>query len=459
LTGGAGTLDFSSTSTDVDDTVKEGASDTAVLGFKAKADGSDIAVTNLKVVLQNQNNNSSERLNRYVDEVSVWLGDTKVGSADVDAFSRDSVSGQNDEYSATIPLSGAVVKNGNKLTFYVKVDAVSNIDSDDMDANWEVTASTVRFTDATGAILSDTVGEDNDFTVEDASVDDDIAIKSSSEDPIAQSLVVKDDAKSDKYLVGVFKLDVDEDSSDITLDKLPVVFHVANGGTDLDDADALINSVEVKVDGESYDADLVSPDSITDGSGTAEYVVDFDDGVTIDSGDTVDVMIYVTFNKQDNNYDSGTTIYAAVTGGDIDAESANGDTADVDNNYTGDTQTLVVSGAAATYSSESFVAETTGSSPLDGTISISFDVTAVGDDLTLADDGSNIDYTLTGGTKTGAAVTVSGVTANGGNYIISEGQTKRVTLAVKFNTTNGFVKLSVDEIDGTPVANIVTASH
>ncbi len=461
LSGGAGTLDFTSTSSGIEDSVKESEEDVPVLAFKAEADGSDIALTNLKVVLKNDGYLvSSERLDRYIDEVSVWQGDTKVGSADADEFSKSSKSGA-DGYSKTISLSGAIVRDGDKDTFYVSVTAKSVIDSDDMDANWNIAASTARYTDATGAILSEDVSEDENFTFDDAAADDDISVKTSSNDPDAQNLVVEENKKSDEYLIGAFKLDVDDDSSDITINELPIKLTVANGGTNADSADNIFSKVKVKIDGHSFDADL-DTDSITNGSGTATYLVDLDNnGYTIDSGDTQEVEIYATFAKQNGNYTSGTTVSAAANGSGfkIGAENAdNGDTVTVDNSFAGETHTLVVSGAAVTYVSDSFTAENV-SDGVDGTISIILNVTAVGDDVVLADDGSNIDYLLTGGTETGATLSVNGVTAHSGNYTISEGSTKKVTLSLKFNNTSGFVKLTVNSVAGTPVSNIKTDAH
>jgi len=67
----------------------------------------------------------STRLDHYATNVAIYMGVTKVGSADVSAFTKDG-----SVYSATIPLTGAVVKEGsaNRVNFYVEVTGATNID-------------------------------------------------------------------------------------------------------------------------------------------------------------------------------------------------------------------------------------------------------------------------------------------------------------------------------------------
>ena len=365
LSGGAGSADLSSTSTDVEDSVKEGDSE-KVLGFKVEADGSDIAVTNVKLEISNKDfAASSEKLTNYIDEVAIYKGSTKVGSVDASDFSRDS--GSPDVYSKSIAISNAVVKEGDKDAFYVEFTAVSNIDSDDMTADLVVDLTQIRYQDATGVIFSDdfdaynydtaTAGEyENIVSFSDISTDDQITIKSSTANPAASSVEVDAEETTDNVLVGAFKFDVDEDSSDIQINEIPVVLTIddsADTGTS-DDADAIIDSVMVKIDGTEYDADLDS-ETITNGDGTATYLVTLDDEeLVIDAGDVAEAKIYVSFNDQDGNYGSNTTVYAKVTGASVDAEGEDDEVA-VDGSFTGKTHTLVVDQPLATIVSKSFV--------------------------------------------------------------------------------------------------------
>ncbi len=358
LSGGAGTLDYSATTAGLEDTIKEGATE-KVLAFKAEADGSDIAVTSLKVELQNDGYAapSSEKLTNYVDSVSVWMGDKKVGSADASDFSRNS--GTPDEFTKTISLSNAIIKDGVKATFYVALTAVDTIDTDNMDADWTVDAQDIRFNDATGAIISDDLSGDYSQTLtngfEDASSDDDVNIKTWSTNPAASTFQVKTSDTSDEVLVGAFKFDVGDNSSDVTFDEIPVYIEVGVNATDnssVSDAvdyasvENIIDSVKVKIGDTMYDADLADNDAGTHtdfngATGSAEYIVTVDDGTTVSAGEDLEAKVYMTFNDQDTHYDSGTTIVASVVGADMTVEGADNEF-NPDGSFTSKTHTLAV---------------------------------------------------------------------------------------------------------------------
>ncbi len=105
--------------------------------------------------------------------------------------------------------------------------------------------------------------------------------------------------------------------------------------------------------------------------------------------------------------------------------------------------------------SSSFIPENT-SAPADGTIKLTFKITANGSDLSLREDASNTTYSLVGASATDDLITCSGVTATGGVLVVPDGGTKTCTLAVKFNTTTGFVQLSIASVAGVPATNIKT---
>lgn len=450
LNGGAGDLSYSATSTDVESTVKEGTTEN-VLGLKLEADGSDIAVSSVKVEFDHSSGTGSTRLYKYVDEVVVMLGNDEVGSMSAEDFSKDGT-----VYSKSIPLTGAVVDEDAKENLYIAVKTLGTVDN--VADEFDVTLTQVRWMDATGAIFSDTRSDSETFGFDDANADDDIAIKSSTTDPDATNLIVETDASSDEYLVGAFKLDVDDNSSDITVIEMPVVFTFAASGNTTDDAFAdssenFLDEVRVEIDGEDYVASYDS-EATTNSVGTGTYIVD--DEFVIDAGDAPVVKIYATFNEQDGNYGSGATIIASVTGSDIDAEGE--DEVTVTSSFTGEEHTLLTTGAAVTYSSASFTAENATDS-IDGTISLVFKVEAVGEDVVFADDGTDFTYSLTGATETDAIVTCSGLTASGGDFTVAEGDTKTCTLAAKFNTTTGFVRLEITDVAGTTVNEIITPAY
>lgn len=486
LTGGAGDLTLSGTSTDVEDSFKEGDEDVNVIGFKAEADGSDIALTNVKVLFS-RIVAGSEDIEDYVDEVKVFKGSTEVGSADASDFSRDS--GSPDIYSRTISLNNAVVREGDKDTFYVAVTAASNIDSDDVDDNSLLfSIDSIRYQDATGVILSendlagvsDVLNDSADFDetvdVKDVSFDDQIDIKSSTSNPDDSTVTVEENSVSDETLALAFKLDVDEDSSDVMITSLPVTITFDGLDTDNDGdttdedtvsdsaAETVIDSVIVKAGGEEYEAELDSGSVSIDvnGDGTATYVVDFeDDEFTIEAGDVEDVKVYITFNDQDGNYNEGVTVQASIEDGsdadafvDIEAETSEDDI---------DVEGSERSGAVLTLSlSEATITVTTKDSDQNeaGTIgTFSFEITVEAEGGAVEVDATSVVTTLLGpalgaGTMTETIVNLDGdATVNGASdFTVEEGETNTFSIAVTVDPANpGQYYVRLDSVAGITV--------
>ena len=467
LTGGAGTLDFTSTTANTESKVKEGATE-KVLAFKAEADGSDIGVTAVKVILKNNGYaSSSERLTDYVDSVSIYMGSTKVGEEDASDFSKEADSP--DTFTKTISLSNAVVKDGVKATFYVALTANDSIESTDMDADWNVEADTVRYTDATGIVLSESLGDNVTLTdgFEDANVDDDISIKSSSSNPVASTLQVEANNSSDQFLLGVFKLDVDDQSSDVSITTVTATLTIndASDTTASDDAADIIDEVVFKIDGTDYTADLDS-ETVTDGDGDGIYSVDLDSGdLTINAGDSVDVKIYASFNDQSGNYGPGTTVVASVTGSsDIDAETDNDDVT-VSGSFTGKTHTLSVDAPTFELVSKSFSLYQAIDGVATGEEDIFlakfvFNVTAADEDVYLSKgmesfDEANYDtagdetqFTKTnGGTLESAVLDADDSTLDDGltsSFLVTSGSTEKFTLSFYVRGANNSAIVQVD---------------
>jgi len=383
LEGGAGDLDVSKTSTDVESSLKEGEEGVNVLGIKAEADGSDIEVTSIKVTLMNASSTdgTSEKLTNYIDEVIIMLGDEEVGSVDADDFTK--TSGTPDTFSKTISLNGAVIDENDDEKIYVAVSAASNIDSDDLAADWNVVIDTIRFTDATGAILTaslssvDETGEDFSFDAIDT--DDKIDIKSSSANPDSETVLVEDDTVSEEILALVFKLDVDDDSADVMVTSIPVVLTVTAAGSNASSIEDIIDEVIVTIDGTDYEADLSGTGTISNGTGTATYTVDLDDDeFVIGGGDVEDVKVTLVFNEQDEegNYAENTTVTASVNPANIDAETDEDDIVVGGITKTGATLTLNTSAASVSVTSKTSEVNEAGTI---GTFSFTFKVEADGE--------------------------------------------------------------------------------
>jgi hypothetical protein len=460
LTGGAGTLDLTTTTTSVEGTATEGKANVKVLGFKAEASDSDIALTNVKLVLKNCENGcssaatTSEKLADYLDSVKVMMGTTEVGSADAADFTRESATP--DTYTKSIALSGAVIKEGDKNTFWVEVSSGS-IDTEDLDALWNVDVVSIRYTDATGVVLSDDsmAGDlDKTFSYESSSANDNIAVKTDTANPDASSVEVKTNDSVNDVLIGAFKLKTDTDSSDIKLLEIPVVVTVASGGNNADAADNIISALNVKIDGTSYEADL-STDTLDNGSGAATYILDLNDSdVVVAAGDTVEVKIYVDLNEQENNYASGTTLVASVEPNDMDAEGADTLTAsEKDGTFTGELQTLELNAVnVALVSDPTLVQSTAGHDAVASTYLAKFifnvtapedyDIYLPADNFTFGTAGTQgVEYTVSNGATVTSAILSSTADKDTGTktYLVSAGDTEKFTFSVYLtgdNTTN-----------------------
>ncbi len=483
LEGGAGDAEISSTSTDVEDTLKEGEEDVKVLGFKLEADGSDLDVTSVKVEFKNVGYNagdgSSENFEKYVDEVSIWMGDVKVGSADAEDFSKDSATP--DEFSKSISLSGAVVSEDDDAKFYVAVTAVETVDTDDSDdAEWDLIVESVRFEDAEGAILSGDVSDiddysDNDsFTFEEADTDDSIETKTSSENPDDTTVKVEEDESSEEVLALQFKLDVDEDSSDVMINSVTAVVTFANydvtdnGTVDGSDdsvvdsgAENIIDSLWISVAGNEIEADLDSV-SIANGAGTATYTADFeedDEVATISAGDVEDVMVTLVFNDQDN-YNEGATVTVSVADEDISAETEN-DELDVDgSDKTGGILTLSLETAEidVTNITENGNSNDADDSYEEGTFT--FYVTISAEDGEVDVDAASIVETLLDPASNTVALTLQIVNLDGDatentagtDYTVEDGDSNTFAIVYTINPdAAGTYYVRLDSIDGTVI--------
>jgi peptidoglycan hydrolase-like protein with peptidoglycan-binding domain len=445
LKGGAGEITLSTISTDVEDKVKEGESNAKVLGFKVKAEGSDVKLSNVKVHLQNDGFNhgdgSSENLSRYIDTVTVWMGNAKVGSAKVSEFSKNS--GSPDEFTKSITLSNAIVRENKEAKFYVAVSAVSNIDTEDMDdADWNVMLETVRFNDATGAIMTEDTNnvDDTNFSFDDASTDDKVDLKTSTANPKDKTVQVEEHKKSEEYLALAFKLDVGDNSQDVMIKSLPI--NIAINNCNCSGADELINSVVVKVGGKEFEANL---DDDNGDDNTSVYIVDWnDDEFAIDSGKESEVKVYITFNDQDNNYDENVTVKAIVNPNGIEAETENDELSVGGSTKTGAELTLRVTGADFQFGSAT--ATTSGNNSQIGTFKIKFTAQAFGDDIQIPKAGNaaivyeirnaSDDTTYASGTQSASFATTTGADSTNDNmdnanaFVVSDSEkfTATVTL-------------------------------
>lgn len=233
LNGTAGYLTVTKYNTDVENTITNGGSEN-VVSFKAKAEGSDIRLTNIRLELEKYNSTGSTYPNRYFRTFEVYADDKRVGTLDVDDFNRDS----SGHYSTTIRLDNAKIRMGssNQVIFKIKAISADFIDSDNEGGSWTLALSNMRYVDATGANLvsSDTITSQS-FAVEKLSSSGDVKIKisSGSSNPEDKTVFVSDTSSGDKVIMNEFKIKAE--GTKISFDTMQVRYEVSGITSSLSD--------------------------------------------------------------------------------------------------------------------------------------------------------------------------------------------------------------------------------
>jgi len=474
LSGSAGNIQaVTAISTGVDSDVPEGATRN-VLGFEVEADsGSDLALTSVRLTFDPTGSNANNRLDRYATEVEIKQGSTVVGTANVSSFSRNSAN----LHTGTVSLSNVVVRSGEKVRFHVAVRAANVVDSQDaQNQNWRVALSSIRYNDASGAILSEvfttpTTGVSGNifrtFSIESASDADGARLQASPSNPTTSHIQVETNNRSDYERVFAFRLRGDAGSSNIDVRNVPVVVRLAHPGATAA-MTSVIDDIRLQVGNTVYDNVTWGTDTNPTASttqNTATFAIDEGD-LRVASNQNVDVVLYIRFNQTAGNYDAGTSVRAEVSRTAIGVENNMGSSLTLAgaNTVEGEWHNLLLEGAAVVKVSESVSKVDADGENLN--ITLVMDVTAVGNNVVInrnlatstgASTANNITYTVGGNASVDDAATVtSNASFATPNYTIFEGETRRVTLTVNVNNANpgGFTWIEVNTVAGTAVTNV-----
>lgn len=434
--------------------VGEGEEDVIVLGFEIEAsnDG-DVEIDSVRVSFDPAGNLGSDNLDDYASEVTVWFGDEKVASSDVEDFSQNS----SDIYTKTMALdSGVVVRADDTEKFYVAVSASNTFDSSDISGDsWTVDVENVRFVDGSGVVTTET-GYDLDgmdvpvdFVSFSTSADTELKISTDSDSPEADVVMVDDSSSTDDVVLLKGKLKL-EGTSDVVLDEMPVSFSPVGA-----DINVIAESLKLVIDGEEY---TESVPSIAD---AATGTVTFDNlDLDISAGDTVEFTVMADITDLDGTiFAEGDSLEANVTSTNrdyMDVENEEGDqlsdSSEKTGTATGEAQEFRTEGVMVTLVSTSS-AVTAGQSANDdlGEFTIKFKVKAMGDaiyvssaaaaSLTTAGNGTVVGVERSGtATIGGVNVTVVNTTDDdqtaNGNYLIEDGEeeTFEMTATVQLPT-------------------------
>ena len=449
LSGGEASLeDFNSKSGD-DDTVDEnGSGEVAVFDFDVR-DG-DVKIERVDLSFEAAVGNDETNPWDTFDTVTLMVNGKKVASEDV---SDEDNWLENDTAPYTFRFSGlnAVVKEDDNAEIAVEVETQNGIDGIADGETWEVSIADddVRAIDGAGIdqYTGDTA-ETVSFDLQAEGGDDELSIRSSTDDPDATTLKVETSKTSDWYTIFVFDLEADDQGGDIDVDQLGVNFNTSDNAV----AD-VVNDVKIVIDGEEF----TDFDWATAVAASRKATFNVDKDYTVKSGERVPVEVMAKFKSQ-TAYSAGTTIAASTTGAIITGEGADDLTAT--GASTGETHTLQTSGINVKPVSSSFSAvTTTGDAANDdyGTFKIKVDVTAFDEDIFISqtaalaftsqfENASNGAIIATSSTADASSTTMSissSAETDNGQYRINEGDTESFTFTTTLDPGNAHQGKSV----------------
>lgn len=380
------------------------------------------------------------------EEVSLWVDGDEIGS--IDASDEDNWN--SDE--KTLRFSGLdlVAMEDEDVTITIAVTVAGSVD--DLDANWDVDVTEIRFTDADDVTSTEDItvtAVDFDITVEGA--DDEVIVKSSTEDIDATTLQLEDDGKSDMMTIFAFDIDTDDSTNDVEVDTIVVDVASTEDGSVATSTSFLINDAQLVVDGEEYDDVTITVNG-------SKFTFDIDGDLVIEAGDRITVEFQAEFKALGANFE-GATVQASVDGSDIASEGADDITGE--GSATGDEHTLRTEGAIleVTEVDETSKANDDGAADDEGVFTIEFEVTAFENDIWVnktADRGTTMgtlgaNYTIedaNGATVASAGTSTESLTStadtDGSRFLVSEGETETFTLTVEYDpATEGFYQLQL----------------
>jgi hypothetical protein len=391
------------------------------------------------------------------ENVSLWVDGDKV--AEKDADSKGDYLG--DEDNGVLRFSGLDIFAEEDQDVTIVIGVTPQVGIDLLAATWDVDALNVRYTDADDVTTTDTITETaTSFTIDDEGGDDEINVKSSSDDPDATTIQVETDTRSGWETIFVFDLDSDDSTNDITVDGITVSLTTDDAGG----VDDVVSDVRLVADGQNFDDwSPTTANALSD-----QYVFDLDNNLEIEAGDRIPVEVQVRFAQLTGNYAEGTTIQATTTSADIDADGVDTVT-NLSGVASGEVHTLRSEGAIIEFvsSSETLKANTdTTTADDEGVYVIKFDVTAFETDLFvlksaaasttlgtvgvnyLVEDGAGSTVTVNGGVGTTTSSLTSTADTDNNRFQVNEGETETFTLTVNFDPdTQGFYQLQLGSLN------------
>lgn len=460
---GEASLDSAEADDAADEDIEEGDEDAEIGSLTVTFEDGDAEISRLDISLLADGDTDTSTVEPWeaFESISLWVDGDKI--AEKDADDEDDYL---DEDEGTLRFSGLdlFAEDGEDVEIVVAATVQNNLDSAEQ-TTWDLRFVSMRYFDADGVATTDTTTEDIsshtssddvEFTVGEEGADDELRVKSSTNDPDSVTLQLEDDENSDWLTIFVFELDTDDSTNDIQVEGLRVDVAATEDGTTATSTGNLIDDARLVVDGETYD-DV----TITHGiNGT--FVFDLDDeDFFIDAGDAVDVEFQVEFEALPTALE-GATVQASTSDTGLSAEGAdNLSGGQLSGASTGEEHTLRTEGAILSPDdTEEELKENSDGTDADdeGVFTVSFEVTAFETDIyvnksaasgtTMGTAGANYLVEDSAGDPVGAgtstAVLTSSADTEGTRFIVEEGETETFTLTVEYDpATSGFYQMQV----------------
>jgi hypothetical protein len=464
LQGGEGDIkDFDILGNPSNTDLDEGETD-EVLGFEFEAEDSDIRLERVEILASSTNSGSqSDDPWDYIESARLMADGEELAEVtdldDEDSWDEEST---DDTWTFRFEDVNFVVEEDETAKFYVEFTSVDNLDSDDEDAEFQISINDdgLRVVDGEGIDIEEGDSTDTAEVTFAGEVNGDLESNIDEDDNEDRIVFVDEDSETEG--VEIMRFTIESNEGDNTIDQLQVALATTTAtNTTLAE---VISSLRLEVDG-----DEISSESVPSGTGTSTVTFeDLEDDFVVGEDEEVEVVVYADIEAQEGNYGEGYEFNATVRGAGIDAEDANGDDVTISENVTGGDIELRVDGVTFEFVSASET-RTNGSVSGDADsveFKITFEVTAEGDDIyvdgdafaastaTSGTDGvawSTSTDSSTGTSSLTAIVTAadgyksSDSSASGNKYFkVSDGNSRTFTLTVSIpagadNTAAGVV--------------------
>ena len=362
---------------DVDDaadtTIDENANKAELGSIQFKNEDSDVLLERFDVVLDADTSASATDENdawKAFDKLYIYVDGDMVASMDSDTkadWKDRTIAGAYNDNDNRFRFSGlnTVLSKDQDHEIVVKADINSSVDMDANGAQWVmvVDPTTMRFVDEAGitSYLNEEDGNALDFTaafsIVAAGNQDELQVKSNSNNPDSTTFEVKSGQESDEYTTFIFDVEADKDGGDLEISDFTLT-----ADTGIKNFDAVVKDVTLKIGGEEETYDVAKSTALNALNTNAPVKLFFDfDGkeITVNSGDTEKAEVLVRFKSTNTQtaYTNGETIKFSATAADVDAWTVDGadtlTTTQLTGSAVGDTHQLSEEGVIATLKNSS----------------------------------------------------------------------------------------------------------